>query len=52
MVAKNPGFMAGDNFTTFEVTVDGKDVWIRATRTRAGSIPTAVANRVRLVRLE
>lgn len=52
MVAKNPGFMAGGNFTTFEVTVDGKDIWIRATRAPAGSIPTAVANRVRLVRLE
>jgi hypothetical protein len=52
MVAKNPGFMTPGNSTTFELTADGPDIWIRATRTPAGSIPAAVSNRVRLVRLE
>jgi hypothetical protein len=52
MVAKNPAFMAAGSSTTFEFTVDGKSIWIRATRTPAGPIPAAVANRVRLVRLE
>jgi hypothetical protein len=52
MVAKNPGFMNAGSFTTFEMTMDGKDLWIRATSADAGPIPAAAANRVRLARLE
>ena len=52
MVAKNPGFMNRRSFTTFALTVEGKDMWIRATQADSGPIPSASANRVRLVRLE
>jgi hypothetical protein len=52
MVAKNPGFMTPGSFTTFEWTMDGKDVWIRAMSSDAGQVAAAVANRVRLIRLE
>jgi hypothetical protein len=52
IVAKNPAFMSGGTFTSFELTVEGKDVWIRATGSHVGSIPGASANRVKLVRLE
>ena len=52
IVAKNPGFMAGSGFFTFEMTREGKDVWIRASQDAGGPIPRANANRVKLVRLE
>jgi hypothetical protein len=52
LVAKNPGFMDPGSFTTFELTPEGKDVWIRATKANSGAIPPTNANRVRLVRLE
>ena len=52
IVAKNPGFMSGGGFFTFELTREGKDLWIRASQDAAGPIPRANANRVRLVRQE
>ena len=52
MVAKNPGFMNPESFTTFELTTEGKDTWIRATKADTGPISPTIANRVRLVRLE
>lgn len=52
MVAKNPGFMGPESFTTFELTIENSDIWIRATNANAGAITAGVANRVRLVRLE
>ena len=52
IVAKNPGFMNGQGFTTFALTVEGKDIWIRATQADSGPIASGSANRVRLVRLE
>jgi hypothetical protein len=51
-VAKNPGFMDPGSFTTFELTTESKDIWIRATKANTGSISPTNANRVRLVRLE
>lgn len=52
IVAKNPGFMAGGGFFTFELTREGQDVWIRASRDASGPVPRANANRVKLVRQE
>ena len=52
MVAKNPGFMDSGSFTTFELTMEGKDIWIQAAQADTGSISPTIANRVRLVRLE
>jgi hypothetical protein len=52
IVAKNPGFMAGSGFFTFELAREGNDVWIRASQDASGPIPRANANRVKLVRLE
>ena len=52
IVAKNPGFMDPRSFTTFELTTEGKDIWIRAAKADTGPIPPTTANRVRLVRLE
>jgi hypothetical protein len=49
MVAKNPGVMDPGSFTTFELTTEGKDVWIRATKAETGPISPTIANRVRLV---
>jgi hypothetical protein len=48
LVAKNPGFMEPGSFTTFALTTDGKDIWIRATKADTGSIAPTNANRVRL----
>jgi len=52
IVAKNPGFMASRGFFTFEFSLEGPDVWLRASRDAAGVIPRANANRVKLVRQE
>jgi hypothetical protein len=52
IVAKNPGFVAGGGFFTFEFTREGKDVWIRASQDGGGPIPRATTNRVKLIRLE
>lgn len=52
MVAKNPGVMEPGSFTTFEVTTEGKDMWIRATKADTGPISPTNANRARLIRLE
>ncbi len=52
MVAKNPAFMQTGSFTTFELSREGKDIWIRATKANSGPISPATANRVRLTRLE
>jgi hypothetical protein len=51
-VVKNPAFMEPGGFTTFALTTDGQDIWIRATKADTGSIPPTNANRVRLVRVE
>ena len=52
LVAKNPGFMTPESFTTFALSMEGKDLWIQAVSSDAGPIPPSSANRVRLVRLE
>ena len=52
LVAKNPGFMAPGSFMTFEMTAEGENIWIRAKQTHTCPIPSANANRVKLVRLE
>ncbi len=52
LVAKNPGFMDGGTFMTFDLTREGNDIWIRATQSQMRSISSTDANRVRLVRLE
>lgn len=52
LVAKNPGFMAGGTFMTFDFVQEGRDIWIQPTRSQLRSFSSADANRVRLVRLE